>query len=47
MKRNSLDKADQKLVASIEREMNLPRQTESVREEEEKEDAAPVAKKPR
>jgi hypothetical protein len=43
MKRKSLDKTEQKLVTSIEREMNLPRLTESVREA--KEEATLAAKK--
>jgi len=43
MKRKRLNKTEQKLMASIDREMNLPRETESVREE--KEEAAPLAKK--
>jgi hypothetical protein len=43
MKRKRHDETDKKLMASIDREMNLPRLTESVREA--KEEAAPQAKK--
>ena len=41
MKPKSLDKAEKKLIAEIDKEMNLPRLTESVREETEGEAAQP------
>jgi len=42
MKRNKLDKAEAKLLASIGKEMELPRLASSVRREREQQDEKPA-----